>query len=57
VLHYTIIFKTTLVSFTPLKKKRKRKVTEKLVFQEGVVKIFFQLWKFLQKYLFAQRQI
>lgn len=32
-------------------------IMEKSIFQEGVANIFFQLWKFLQKYLFAQRQI
>lgn len=32
-------------------------IMEKSIFQEGVANIFFQLWKFLQKYFFAQRQI
>lgn len=33
-------------------------IMEKSIFQEGVVNtfFFFQLWKFLQKYLFAQKQ-
>lgn len=30
---------------------------EKSIFQEGVANIFFQLWKFLQKYLFAQTNL
>lgn len=59
VVHWTIIFKNTSVPLLLKKKEEKYLMLtiEKSIFQGGVPNMFFQLWDFLQSYLFSQWQI